>query len=330
MVSSPRNEKRGLGSWAWRSWRQPYDLSTARSRAGWPSLYRAIVETACPKDTRNRIGSLILQWRDRSGNRPSARDLCANLGVPAALGERDYGFRRGVVAPETCNHAQRRQHFRRRWAKLGFPRPVSFGDDVAQKPGERLGCALLRDYPDSHRAKLGIELTAIYTLLDQLDSGGRTSLLRNRETGENDSVVGVCERAHNCLVAFRWISKHQSHCLAADQRLVAGEVINRGKIGWQRAQASEQRQQLALHGGGSIGDSLRYGCADLVPRRLHQIVKLGADFRIVEDRRGGEKCWCGADSNPLRQPRDERHIDTRLLEQVVENALPFEKFPNRS
>src|SRR6266404_8923724 len=104
MVSSPRNEKRGLGSCAWRSWRQAYDLSTARSRAGWPSLYRAIVETACPKDTRNRIGSLILQWRDGSGNRPPARDLCANLWVSASLGERDNGFRYGVVAPERCNY----------------------------------------------------------------------------------------------------------------------------------------------------------------------------------------------------------------------------------
>src|ERR1700693_255954 len=119
---------------------------------------------------------------------------------------------------------------------------MSLGDDVAQKPAERLRCALLRDYPDSHRSKLGIELTAIDALLDQLDSGGRTSLLRNREAGENDSVVGVGESAHDCLVAFRRVAKHQSHCFTTDQRLVAGEVINRGKTGWQRAQASEQRQ----------------------------------------------------------------------------------------
>src|ERR1700720_438757 len=197
MVSSPRKEKRGLGSCAWRSWRQPYDLSTARSRAGWPSLYRAIVEMACPKDTRNRIGSLILQWRDRSGNRPSARDLRADLGVPAPLGERDNGFRRGVVAPVRGNHAQSRQPFRRRRAQLRLPRPMGLGNSVFQKPGECLGRALLGDNPDPHRTKLGIELAAIDPLLDQLDSRGRTSLLSDSKTGENDSVVGVSERAHD-------------------------------------------------------------------------------------------------------------------------------------
>src|SRR5450759_2638049 len=99
MVSSPRNEKRGLGSCCWRSWRQRYDLSTARSRAGCPSLYRAIVETACPKDTRNRIGSLILRCRDRVGHRASARDFRPDLGLLAPFGEPDNGFRYGVVPP---------------------------------------------------------------------------------------------------------------------------------------------------------------------------------------------------------------------------------------
>src|SRR6266550_634035 len=329
MVSSPRNEKRGLGSCAWRSWRQPYDLSTARSRAGWPSLYRAIVETACPKDTRNRIGSLILQWRDRSGNRTSARDFRADFGVPAALGERDNRFRRWVVAPEPCNYAQRRQHFWCRRAQFRLPRPMSLGNDVAQKPGERFGCALLRDNPDSHRAQLRIELTPIDPLLDQLDSGGRTSLLRNGKAGENDSVVGVCKRAHDCLVALGRVAKHQPHCLAADQWLVAGEVVNGGETGWQRAYASEQPQKLALHSGGGIGDSVRHCGACLVPGGLHQIVKLAADFRIVENRRGREKCWSGAHSNSLHEPSDQWHIDTRLLEQVVENALPFQKLPSR-
>src|SRR5450756_1423823 len=242
MVSSPRNEKRGLGSCSWRSWRQRNDLSTARSRAGCPSLYRAIVETAWPNDTRNRIGSLILRCRDGLGHRASARDLRPDLQVLAPFGERDNGFRRGVVAPVRRNHAQRRQHFRRRRAQPRSPRPVSYGNDVTQKPGERLGCALLCDDPDSHGAKLGIELTAIDTLLDQLDSGGRTSLLRNRKTGENDSVVGVCERAHDGLVTLRRVAKQDSHRLAPDQRLFVGEVVNRGKTGWQRAQASEQRQ----------------------------------------------------------------------------------------
>src|SRR6266404_1853548 len=328
MVSSPRNEKRGLGSCAWRSWRQAYDLSTARSRAGWPSLYRAIVETACPKDTRNRIGSLILQWGDRSGNRAPARDLRPDLGIPAPFGERDNGCRRRVVAPVRGNHAQRCQHFRRRWAQLGFPRPMSLGDDVAQKPAERLRCALLRDNPDSHRAQLRIELTPIDALLDQLDSGGRTSLLRNGKTGENDSVVGVRERAHDCLVALGRVAKHQPHRLAANQWLVAGEVVNGGETGWQRADASEQDQELALHSRGGIGDSLRHCGAYLIPGGLHQIVKLRADFRIVEDSRGGKKCWCGAHSNSLREPRDQGHIDTWLLEQVVENALPLKKLPN--
>src|ERR1700694_1077813 len=188
MVSSPRKEKRGLGSCCWRSRRQPYDLSTARSRAGCPSLYRAIVETAWPKDTRNRIGSLILRWRDRFGNRPSARDLGADLGVLAPLGERDNGVRRRVVAPVRRNHAQRCQHVRRRRAQLGSPRPMCFGNDVCQKPGQSFRRPLLRDYPDSHGAKLGIELTTVDALLDQFDSGGGGSPPPHTKSQQKKSV----------------------------------------------------------------------------------------------------------------------------------------------
>src|SRR5450759_3343446 len=117
MVSSPRNEKRGLVSCCWRSWRQRNDLSTARSRAGCPSLYRAIVETACPNDTRKRIGSLIPGSLPRSSRPSAARHLCAHLGISTLSGESDNGFRRGVVQPIRGNHGERSQHFRCRRAE---------------------------------------------------------------------------------------------------------------------------------------------------------------------------------------------------------------------
>ena len=35
----------------------------------------------------------------------------------------------------------------------------------------------------------------------QVDGGRRTLLLRSGETGENDSIVAVFERPHDCLTA---------------------------------------------------------------------------------------------------------------------------------
>src|SRR6202049_201984 len=235
MVSSPRNEKRGLGSFCCRSRRQPYDLSTARSRAGCPSLYRAIVETACPNDTRNRIGSLILRCRGRVSHRSSTRDLRSDFGVFAPFSERDSSFRRWVAGPIRGNDAQRCQHLRGGGAQRGPPGPRTFGDDAAKKPRERLRRALLCDYPDSHGAKLGIQLAAIDTLLDQVDSGGGAFLLRNCQTGENDSVMCINERSHDGFLSLRRVSKQETHRLTTNERLVAGQVINRGKAGWQRA-----------------------------------------------------------------------------------------------
>src|SRR5690349_24902154 len=105
MLSSPRNENRGNGSLRCRSCRHRYERSTARSRAGCPSLYNAIVDTALPNETRKRIGSLIAAVRS-SARAASASQLGAHFGVLALFGELERGLRGAVVAPVRGNHCQ--------------------------------------------------------------------------------------------------------------------------------------------------------------------------------------------------------------------------------
>src|SRR6266566_2130257 len=171
-----------------------------------------------------------------------------------------------------ADHAQCCQHIRSRRAQLRFPRPVSLGDYVTQKPDERLRCSLLRDDPYSHCAELGIELAPIDPLLDQFYSGARTSLLRHAQAGEYDSVVRVRESAHDSLVAFGWIPKKQSHRLSADQRLFAVQESAHRKPGRQCRETAKKSQQLTLQHWGGRRDFCRYRRPHLIAERLYQVV----------------------------------------------------------